>query len=529
MSSKERVTLEVIAQIAGVSIPTVSQALAGKGRISQATKDRILQVVEALSYQPNPSAQALARRSAGTVEAGAVRRQNRKAVKQTRFLDTISNQELALGLHIEYQQRREEGFDVRAVRIDPEALPKMPKASLVRLFRQLLDTQPLVDYPYVEPGSLEAIQAARPAGYRSYDLVLTPAELYDRIHGGWLGRVAGCVLGKPIEAGWPKQKVTRYLKLARAHPLSNYIPRIMPLPAEFDLNAEPDGTFLGEIHGAPPDDDTDYTILALHLIETYGLEFSTAQVATEWVTHLTYFRTYTAERVAYRNLVCSLPAEEAAEVLNPVREFIGGRIRADLYGFVAPGKPALAAALAYKDARLSHTKNGVYGAMFWAAMVAWAFVSRDVEEIVRVGLSEIPRSCRLAEAVRDALAISREVDDWEIAYERLLVKYGEYHPAHTINNTLWCLLALLYGKNDLTLALGIAAECGMDTDCNCASVGSVLGVIIGGAQIPPHWTEPLEDTLYSAVSQLHTNRISDLAQRTARIAAQVLNQNVTPR
>ena len=237
--------------------------------------------------------------------------------------------------------------------------------------------------------------------------MITPARLYDRIYGGWLARVAGCVLGKPIEAGWPKSKVIRYLKLAHAYPLTNYIPRIMPLPAEFDLNPEPDGTFLGEIQGAPHDDDTDYTFLALHLLETYGLGFTTAQVATEWLTHLTYFRIYTAERAAYRNLICSIHPEEAAEYLNPVREFIGGRIRADLYGFVAPGRPELAASLAYKDVTLSHTHNGVYGAMLWAAMIAWAFVSQDMEEIIQVGLSQIPGTCRLAEAVRDTLAISQ--------------------------------------------------------------------------------------------------------------------------
>jgi ADP-ribosylglycohydrolase len=297
----------------------------------------------------------------------------------------------------------------------------------------------------------------------------------------------------------------------------------MPMPVEFDLNSEPDGVFLGEIHGAPHDDDTDYTFLALHLLESYGLDFTTTNVATEWVTHLTYFRIYTAERMAYRNLICNIPVEETALHLNPVREFIGGRIRADLYGFVAPGKPELAASLAFKDAALSHTKNGVYGAMFMAAMIAWAFVTHDMEEIIRVGLSEIPTGCRLAEAVADTLDVYHEVDDWEVAYDRLLLKYGSYHPAHTINNTLWTLLALLYGKGDLTQTLGIAAACGMDTDCNCANAGAVMGVLLGSRALPEQWTAPLQDTLYTAVSQFREQRISDLAQRTAKIASEVLS------
>ena len=527
MGTKEKVTLGDIAKKAGVSVPTVSQALAGKGRISQATRSRILQVVEELSYQPDPAAQSLARRHSDEVISPAERRINRKSMKQAGFLEYVSNQELFLALQIEGQQRDEEGYDVRGLRADPETLRRMGRPQLYRLYRKLLSTPQRADYPYHEPASLEDIQAARPEGCCEATLVITPAELHDRIYGGWLARVIGCVLGKPIEAGWPKSKVIQYLKLANAYPLSNYIPRIIPLPEQFDLNPEPEGTFLHEIHGAPIDDDTDYSFLALHLLETYGLGFTTAQVATEWVTHLSYYRIYTAERIAYRNLICNIPPSETAEYLNPVREFIGGRIRADLYGFVAPGKPELAAALAYKDVSLSHTKNGIYGAMFWAAMVSWAFVTREMEEIIRIGLTQIPSNCRLAEAVRDTLTVFHEVEDWEVAYDRLLMKYGSYHPAHTINNTIWCLVALLYGNNDLTLSLRIATTCGMDTDCNSANVGSVLGVLLGGTAIPEYWSAPIHDTLYTAVSQFSKLSISDLARRTAKIAESVLTQTPT--
>jgi len=528
MTAKRKVTLEDIAQKAGVSVPTVSQTLAGKGRISQATRERILQVVEELTYQPDPAAQSLARRRADQVDNRHSRRSNRKLMRQANFLEYVPSHELPLALQIEAQQLEDEGYTVPDLNLDPDSLRRLPRKRLYRLYRQLLDSTPRSDYPYHEPGDLASIQAARPGQEWNSNLVITPAELFDRIHGGWLARVAGCVLGKPIEAGWAKHKVIKYLKLANAYPLAGYIPRIMPLPDEFDLNPECDGTFSGEIHGAPHDDDTDYTLLALHILESYGIDFTTTQVATEWVTHLAYFRIYTAERVAYRNLICNIHPDEAAGYLNPVREFIGGRIRADLYGFVAPGKPELAASLAYKDACLSHTKNGVYGAMFWAAMIAWAFDSQDMEEIIQVGLGEIPAHCRLAEAVSDSLEIFHEVDDWEVAYDRLLLKYGNYHPAHTINNTIWCLLALLYGGNNMTKALGIAACCGMDTDCNCANVGSVLGVLLGAEALPEQWTAPLEDTLRTAVSQFHQASIADLAQRTTAIAENVLTLHSTP-
>ncbi len=523
MPTTAKVTLLDIALKTGVSVPTVSQALSGKGRISPTTRERILAVVEELSYQPDPTAQSLARRRADAVEPSIPRRSGRKTMNQIHFLEYVSTRDLSLGAQLELQQRQEEGYAVDDLLLSPAALQTLSRPRLIQLFRQVLEAPFLPDYPYYEPDKLSSIQAARPPGPRAVSLVITPDKLFDQIHGGWLGRVAGCVLGKPIEAGWSKNKVIRYLKMAGAYPLAGYIPRLVPMPSEFDLNPEPEGTFRGEIHGAPHDDDTDYTFLALHLLETYGLDFSTTDVATEWVTHLTYFRTYTAERMAYRNLVCSIPPEEAADFINPVREFIGGRIRADLYGFISPGRPEFAASLAYRDARLSHVKNGLYGAMFWAAMVAWAFVSQDLGEIIQVGLSEIPADCRLAEAVKDVLQVFGEVDEWELAYDRLLLKYGSYHPAHTLNNTLWCLLALLYGRKDLTHSLGIAATCGMDTDCNCANVGSVLGVMLGAASIPQDWSAPLQDSLYTTVSQFRQLSISDLARRTARIAENVLN------
>ena len=369
------------------------------------------------------------------------------------------------------------------------------------------------------------IQNARPAGPRIGQVTLTRSILFDRVYGAWLGRVAGCVLGKPIEAGWSKNQVVHYLNLASSYPLADYIPRVIPPPPGYELVAEAANHWLGEIHGAPPDDDTDYTILALHILESYGLNFKTTDVATEWLGHLPYFCTYTAERAIYRNLIWNIHPEETASYVNPEREFIGARIRADLYGCIAPGKPALAAALAYQDASLSHTKNGVYAAMFVAAMNAWAFVTSDPVEIVQTGLSEIPHNCRLAEAIRDVLEAYEQVDDWEIAYERLILKYGSYSPIHAINNTIWMVLALLYSQGDFSRALCTAVTCGFDTGCNAANVGSVVGLIHGSQAIPAKWTAPLDDTLYSSVAQFTETRISELARRTARIAEQTLFTN----
>ena len=378
-----------------------------------------------------------------------------------------------------------------------------------------------------EPDSLTAIRAARPDGPRAVDPQLEAAELLDRIHGGWLGRVAGCVLGKPVEPWGYWGKIRDYLKLANSYPLSNYIPRLEVQPEEYQFGGGGEGTLLGEINGAPEDDDTDYSVLALHMLEAHGLDLTTADVAAEWLDHLAYTRIWTAERATYRNLILGAAPGEAARLLNPEREYIGARIRADVFGLVAPGSPELAADMASRDASLSHTRNGVYSAMFMAACIAWAFVCKDTEEIVRVGLSEIPADCRLARTTQAVLNQYRRTEDWREAYEGLLPEMAAYPPVHAINNHAWLVLALLYGKGDFESTICTAVQCGFDTDCNGANAGAVLGVMVGAKALPHRWIDPLDDRLRSSVAQFGELRIADLARRTTDLARHYLSSNST--
>jgi len=522
-----RVTLEDIAHHVGVSTAAVSQALSGKGALSQATRQRILQVVEELAYQPDTVAQSLARRHATHAGGTRLKRPREKHLPPPGLMVFYSINQLLEVIHLEIQQREQEGHEVEAIREMLDSWTRPTKQKIYHLYSSLLAAPLRADFPYEEPDTLADIHSMRPPGPRDAGIAVTSSELYERVHGAWLGRVAGCVLGKPLQLGLSKSKVIQYLHQANSYPLRNYVPRLVPPPTGFEFKPEAEGSFLGEVHGAPYDDDTDYTILSLVLLETYGFEFKTIDVATEWLRRIAYYCTYTSERTVYRNLVWNVHPEEAAAYVNPDREFVGARTRADLYGYIAPGKPELAATLAYRDAALSHTKNGLYSAMFMAAALAWSFVTDDLQEIIEVGLSEIPARCRLAEAVRDVLELCQQCDDWELAYERLILKYGAYAPIHSINNTIWMLLALLYARGDFDRALGTAVACGMDTGSNAASTGSIMGLICGSSQIPSHWTAPLNDTLHTALSHFPERRISELARRTAWLSEKALSLNGT--
>jgi len=65
--SKAKIGIHQVAEAARVSIATVSLALNGKGRISGATRARVLAAAERLGYQPDPSARSLKAGRTGVV------------------------------------------------------------------------------------------------------------------------------------------------------------------------------------------------------------------------------------------------------------------------------------------------------------------------------------------------------------------------------------------------------------------------------------------------------------------------------
>jgi len=423
-------------------------------------------------------------------------------------------------LHDEIVQRREEGCDVAG--FDAELANLLPGdvETAESLYDALDNLEPDPGFPYREPVSYDAIRAARPPGARQMGLRFDADALFDRIYGAWLGRCAGCTLGKPVE-GWRRERIEEYLTLARAYPLDDYFPVLEPFPEGLALHANYKETARGYIQYMARDDDMDYTVLGLSYFERLGLGFTTDDVANAWIGGLPYHLVYTAERVAYRNLVNGLRPPRSATYRNPYREWIGAQIRADAFGYVAPGWPEKAAELAYRDASVSHVKNGTYGEMWVAAMLAAALTTDDLNAVLEAGLSEIPARSRLAEAVRETIAASRRYRTWQEAWDALMPAYGHYHGVHTVNNAVVVLLGLLYGELDLGRTISIAVMGGFDTDCNGATAGSLVGAVLGAGRLPGRWVEPLHDRLTSIVAGYYDNRISDLARRTLAVARQV--------
>ncbi len=406
-----------------------------------------------------------------------------------------------------------DGLKERFQRIKKEGSPE----EIEEFYERLENVEKRDDYPYEEPSEIEEIQKRTPEKEIIFQNVSDKA-LYEHIHGAWLGRCIGCLLGKPVE-GWPREEIEEYLKATDSYPLRNYF---LYAPDkiknnEYTLHPSAKEATRGNIKYMARDDDIDYTILNLKLIEENGLEFTTEDVGEEWLLHLPYHMVYTAERQAYASLIRGLKPPATATYHNPFREWIGAQIRADVFGYIAPGNPKLAGSLGYKDAYLSHTKNGIYGEMFVAAAISAALMSEDLDKIIDAGLSQVPENTRLAEVIHNVMHWSKAAHSWQQVWEKVNEKYGGYHFVHTLPNLAFVLLGLIWGKLDFKNTISIAVMCGYDTDCNGATAGSILGALKGTEGIPEGMSEPLHGRVQSAVFGYADVRIDDLVKRTSEL------------
>lgn len=431
---------------------------------------------------------------------------------------------------VAYRQFLDEGRAVEEDFAAVQEIAAMPcrdqrKKERAALLWEKWEAAPVrADFEYEEPDDLEGILKCRPA--RGEERALSVS--YDRVYGAWLGRCGGCLLGQPVE-GWMRERICGLLKDTGNFPVRGYIssgvaPDIRERYQIVDDAAVYGGNkvnWINNTDGMPEDDDTNYTILALKLMEDKGFGFSPYDVGRCWLSSLPILHVCTAERVAYINMINGINPPVSGAWQNAYREYIGAQIRGDFFGYVCPGRPQKAAELAWRDGCISHVKNGIYGEMFVAAMLAWAAVEEDMEQVVRAGLLQIPKKCRLAKAVHDMLTWWKSGVLLPVARERLCRRYDErdgYDWCHVISNAMIVCMGLLYGGGDFAKTMDICLRAGFDTDCNCATAGSVLGMMTGAGRLPGAWTEPLKDKIRSGVDGMGQVKISELAERTAAVS-----------
>lgn len=178
----------------------------------------------------------------------------------------------------EYRQSVEEGSDISAYHDVFTAVSRLPKNEIKKklgdvLFDVVINSKTAENYKYIEPSTLDEIKNLR----KSFDCesVCSEKSLKEKIHGTWMGRICGCLLGKTVE-GIKTDELIPFLKETNNFPMHRYI-------LHSDLNDRivakyrfrfPGRCYADTSNGMPVDDDTNYVVLAQKTIEKYGRDFT---------------------------------------------------------------------------------------------------------------------------------------------------------------------------------------------------------------------------------------------------------------
>jgi len=155
--------------------------------------------------------------------------------------------------------------------------------------------------------------------------------------------------------------------------------------------------------------------------------------------------------------------------------------------------------------------------MLISAMLAVAYTTNDIEEIIQGGLNEIPKTSRLFESVTQIINYYKSGKTQKECFSMIHEKYDETNShdwCHTISNAMIVVASLLYGKGDFGKSICLSVETGFDTDCNGATVGSILGLANGITAIPEYWQKPINNKIHTSIFGIGTVNILDFVEKT---------------
>lgn len=311
-------------------------------------------------------------------------------------------------------------------------------------------------------------------------------EYIEKIYAGWLAKIIGIRLGAPIE-GWTYEKI------------KNIYGELDHYPVDYREFAA--------------DDDSNGPLFFLKALEDgrHGYDLKAQDVAEALLNYAPFEHGFfwwggygiSTEHTAYLNLRNGIKAPMSGSIEQngyTTAEQIGGQIFIDTWGLVTPGNPDLAAKYAKEAASVTHGGNGIYGGIFVAVCISYAFVEKDIIKIIEKGLSYIPQDCEYSRVVKAVISFYKDhPSQWRSCYDYIHKNFGyDKYPGncHIIPNIAVMILALLYGEGDFSDTLNICNMCGWDTDCNVGNVATIMGVRNGLEGINyDKWRKPINDFL----------------------------------
>jgi hypothetical protein len=306
-------------------------------------------------------------------------------------------------------------------------------------------------------------------------------ELSDKIKGGWAGQTIGVVYGAPVEFKYQGSLIPDHQIIPWHEGYVKYW--WIKKPGLFD------------------DIYTDLNFVAM--IEKYGTGVSQDTMAQYWAS--TAYHLAHANQASRYNILNGLkPPASGYWMNNPHADDLDFQIEADFIGMMSPGMLNASSGIADKVGHIMNSGDGWYGGVYVSALYASAFISDDVNEIVAQAIKTIPEHTLFHDCITDVIRWHKQYPtDWKATWFELQKKWNNdagcpkgVFLGFNIDakiNAAYATIGLLYGKGNFTRSLDIAARCGQDADCNPATVGGVLGVMLGYSNIPEFWLKPLQE------------------------------------
>lgn len=334
------------------------------------------------------------------------------------------------------------------------------------------------------------------------DMIRISQELLqDKIKGAWAGQTIGVTYGGPTEFRF------------RGTMIQDYI----PIPWY-------EGVVKWWYENAPGLYDDIYMDLTfVDVFDRLGLDAPADSFAMAFAT--ADYMLWHANQAARVNILNGIMPPESGQWLNnPHADCIDYQIEADFSGIMSPGMINTASEISDKIGHIMNYGDGWYGGVYVGAMYSLAFLTDDIEYIVKEALKTIPLESSFYQCVNEVIEnYYRYPDDWKQTWfeveknwtEDVGCPEGVLQPFNIDAkvNAAYIVIGLLYGEGDFSKTLDISTRCGQDSDCNPASAGGILGTILGYANIPEYWKKeliPVEsmDFKYTTISLEDTYSMS---------------------
>jgi ADP-ribosylglycohydrolase len=323
-------------------------------------------------------------------------------------------------------------------------------------------------------------------------------DFRDRVYACWLGKNIGGTLGMPFEGDTSMHDITFYTKLKEGEPAAN--------------------------------DDLDLQILWLKAMQENDGHVDAFRLGKYWLKFVPV--NWNEYGVGKANMRTGFMPPVSGEFNNDRwKNSNGAWIRSEIWACLSPGNPIFAARMAREDACVDHgMAEGTFAEIFTASVESAAFFESDRDTLISFGLSMIPPDCRVAKAIRTAVQAHKEGKDWIEARMAVIKNTEDMGWFQAPGNVAFTIIGWLYGDGDFGKSIRIAVNCGDDTDCTGATLGSILGIIGGTKSIPEKWRGPVGNKIATvAISGFEAPATLDvLTDSTVSMAKKVLHKNNLP-